>query len=394
MTRRRTVFRAGAILLVAAVALALLAGPGWVESWLQGVVPHEPYQIDADAAQLHDSLVVADWHSDTLLWGRDPGRRSERGHVDLPRLQEGNVAIQMFTAVTKMPRGLNYESNAGDSDNVTALVILHLWPPRTWTSLFARAIHQSERLHRLAERAPERVAVVRTAVDLRRVLALRESRPPGERPVAALLGIEGAHALEGAIENVDRLYDAGFRMVGLQHFFDNRLGGSLHGQSGGGLTEFGRAVVRRLERHRMVVDVAHSSPAVVDDVLAMASRPVVVSHTGLHGACESPRNLSDTRMKRIADAGGIVAVGYWDAAACDISPAGVVRSLRYAVDLLGVDHVALGSDFDGATRTTFDTSELAVLTQTMLQSGFTREEIRKVMGENTVRFLEAQLPPS
>ena len=130
------------------------------------------------------------------------------------------------------------------------------------------------------------------------------------------------------------------------------------------------------------------------DVLAVATRPVVVSHTGLRGTCETPRNLADAQMKRIADAGGIVAVGYWDAAVCDISPEGVVRSLRHAVDLLGVDHVALGSDFDGVTRTAFDTSELAVLTQHMLRSGFTREEIRKVMGENTARFLEAQLPPS
>ena len=111
--------------------------------------------------------------------------------------------------------------------------------------------------------------MVRTAADLRRLLALREGRPPGERPVAALLGIEGAHALDGSIDNIDGLYAAGFRMVGLHHFFDNRLGGSLHGRSGQGLTDFGRAVVERLEEHRMIVDVSHSSPAVVDDVLAL-----------------------------------------------------------------------------------------------------------------------------
>jgi membrane dipeptidase len=394
VVRRRTVFRFLGVLLLVMIAAAVLVGPGWVESAMQGVVPHEPYPIDGDAQKLHDSLVVADWHSDSLLWGRDLRKRGKRGHVDVPRLQEGNVAIQMFTAVTKTPRGQNYESNTPDSDNITPLVILSLWPPRTWTSLYERALYQSERLHRLAELEPERIAVVRTAVDLRRVLALRASRPPGERPVAGLLGIEGAHALDGSVENVDGLYEAGFRMVSLQHFFDNRLGGSLHGKSGQGLTELGRAVVRRLEKHRMIVDVSHSSPAVVDDVLAMASRPVVVSHTGLQGACETPRNLSDARMRRIAEAGGIVAVGYWDAAVCDISPEGVVRSLRYAIDLLGVDHVALGSDYDGATWTSFDTSELAVLTQIMIRSGFTREEIDKVMGENTVRFLEAQLPAS
>ena len=106
---------------------------------------------------------------------------------------------------------------------------------------------------------------------------------------------------------------------------------------------------------------------------------------------ELSRRLQEM-MKRIAEAGGLVAVGCWDAAVCDVSPEGVVRTLRHAVDLLGVDHVALGSDYDGATWTSFDSSELAILTQTMLRSGFTREEIRKVMGQNTVRFLEAQLP--
>jgi microsomal dipeptidase-like Zn-dependent dipeptidase len=393
VARRRTVLRTLGILLLVALVAVVLAAPGWVESALQGVVPHEPYRIDADAQELHDSLVVVDWHSDSLLWRRDLRKRSDRGHVDVPRLQEGNVAVQMFTAVTKMPRGQDYESNTADTDNVTPLVVLQRWPPRTWPSLYARAIHQSEKLHLLAERIPDSIAVVRTASDLKRVLALRERRPAGERPVAALLGIEGAHALEGSLENVDGLYEAGFRMVSLQHFFDNRLGGSLHGQSDEGLSDFGRAVVRRLEKHRMIVDVSHSSPAVVNDVLAMVSRPVVVSHTGLYGACETPRNLSDAQMKRIAEAGGLVAIGYWDAAVCDISPEGVVRTLRYAIDLLGVDHVALGSDFDGATFTSFDTSEIAALTQTMLRSGFTRDEIRQVMGENTVRYLEAQLPP-
>jgi len=143
----------------------------------------------------------------------------------------------------------------------------------------------------------------------------------------------------------------------------------------------------------------------------MATRPVVVSHTGVTAACESPRNIPDALVQRVAAAGGppqnpprgggrgraaaggLIAVGYWDGAVCDITPAGIARALRAAIALAGEDHVALGSDFDGGTWTHFDTSELAVLTQALLDAGFTVREIEKVMGGNTVRFLAAQLPP-
>ena len=97
-------------------------------------------------------------------------------------------------------------------------------------------------------------------------------------------------------------------------------------------------------------------------------------------------------MVKIAKAGGIIGVGYWDGAVCDASPFGIVRAIRYGINLLGVEHIALGSDFDGTVTTTFDTSELAVLTQTMMNEGFAEEEIRAVMGENMRRFLLDQLP--
>jgi len=382
---------AGFVVLAAIAVFALL--PRFVESILQGVTDHEPYEISDEAKRRHDALIVADWHSDSLLWNRDLMSRSSRGHVDVPRLEEGNVAIQVFTTVTKSPTGQNYEENSADNgDVITALVVLGRWPRETWSSLSLRALHQADRLHRMAARAPERLAVVRTATDLERVLAQRESSGAG--PIAGLLGAEGAHALEGELANVDVLHRAGFRMIGLHHFFDNELGGSLHGESKAGLTDFGRAVVRRLGELEIIIDVAHSSPAVVDDVLAISDRPIVVSHTGLYGVCPTARNLSDEQMKRIAAKGGLIAVGYWDGAICDISPAGVAKALAYAVELVGEDHVALGSDFDGATTTTFDTSELAVVTQALIEAGLGDEQIAKVMGGNTVRFLLANLPQS
>ena len=130
----------------------------------------------------------------------------------------------------------------------------------------------------------------------------------------------------------------------------------------------------------------------VSDVLELSSRPVVLSHGGVKGMCDQARNLDDALMKRIADKGGIVGIGYWDGAVCDFTPAGVVRSIRYAIDLMGIDHVALGSDYDGTTQVLFDTAELAILTQTMLDADFTEAEVRKVMGDNMKRFLLAYLP--
>jgi membrane dipeptidase len=382
---RRVLFVALAVLGVAVYFL-----PELIEPQAQGTVPHEAWPVSEAAAALHASLVVGDLHSDTLLWHRELRARGSRGHVDLPRLREGNVALQVFPAVTKTPIGLNYETNSGDAaDLVTLLAVAQRWPPRTWTSLLERALYQAERLQRVEAAAPSELTILLRAEDLDGVL---EARAAGGQLVGALLATEGLHPLEGELANVDRLFDAGYRMMGLQHFFDNELGGSLHGESAGGLTEFGKQVVRRLDALEIVIDVAHSSPAVVDDVLALTTRPIVLSHTGIHSACPTARNIDDARMRAIAERGGLIGIGYWDGAVCDTTPAGVVRSVRRAVELVGAEHVALGSDYDGATTVSFDTSELAALTHEMQLQGMSEPEIRAVMGGNLVRFLRGTLP--
>lgn len=264
-----------------------------------------------------------------------------------------------------------------------------MWPPRTWNSLTERALFQSEKLHRLASDHPDDILVVRTANDLAAATADRQNNP---KLVAAVLAIEGSHALDGNLDNVKTLYDAGYRLIGLHHFFDNALGGSLHGTSKAGLTPFGEEVVRAIEAKGAIIDVAHSSEASVRNVLEMATRPIILSHTGFNGACPSPRNISDELMIEIASKGGLIGVGYWDGAVCDPSPEGIVRNIRYGIDLVGLEHIALGSDYDGTTTTTFDTSEMAILTQTMREQGFTHDEIRAVMGENLLTFLLENLP--
>ena len=377
------------LLIIGVVGVRLLA-PAAIERSLNKVVAHQPWPISEQAKTLHQSLIVGDWHSDSTLWERDLNLLADRGHMDVPRLQAGNVAMQMFTSVTKSPSGQNYDRNeTAAGDTITLLAMIQGWPIRTWNSLTERALYQAERLHAVARENPDAISVVRTQQDLQSLLAKREQ---GAGSIAALLGTEGSHALDGELSHIKRLFDAGFRMMGLHHFFDNKLGGSLHGTSGAGLSEFGRQAVEEMERLHIIVDLAHSSEAVVRDVLAQATRPVVISHTGFNGHCPGPRNISDGLMRKVADQGGLIAVGYWDAAVCDISPKNIVKAMRYGIDLLGLEHIALGSDYDGSTEVQFDTSELAVLTEEMLQAGFSEAEIRAVMGGNMKRFLMNNLP--
>lgn len=378
-----------AVIIVASVVGVLLFAPSYLENTTNVVVEHTPYEISSEAQILHNTLQVADLHSDTLLWARNPIDRSDIGHVDIPRLVDGNVTLQVFAAVTKVPVGLNYDSNTGENDRLTQLVMLQGWPTDTWHDLRTRALYQAERLHNAEKEDPAALKVILSASDLDEVIARRAA---GDNIVGGLLATEGAHPLKGDLENIAVLREAGYRMMGLQHFFDNELGGSLHGISRAGLTDFGKQAVREMERQGIIIDLAHSSPKVVDDTLDIVTRPIVVSHTGVKGACDTARNISDERMKRIAERGGVIGIGYWDAAVCKTTPGGVVASIRYAIDLLGEDHVALGSDYDGGTTVEFDTSELAVLTQEMMKEGFTESEIHKVMGGNTVRVLRSLLP--
>ena len=361
--------------------------PGKVEASLNIVLPHQAYAISDEARRLHESMFVVDFHSDSLLWKRDLTKESSIGHMDVPRLKAGNVALQVFSATTKSPANLNYSSNKSGSDDITLLAVVSMWPPRTWFSLYERAVYQLDKLHAVAQ--DSELVVIKSKQDLENLI---ENRSKGEPVIGGLYLIEGAHPLEGNIGNLDRLFEQGLRIVGLTHFFDNELGGSLHGTSGEGLNDFGRSVIRRANELNLIIDVAHASPAMVEDVLALSFAPVILSHGGLKGACDTDRNLSDALMKRLASKGGLIGIGYWDAAVCDASPEGIVRSIRYAIDLLGVGHVALGSDYDGTVHAPFDTSELSVLTEVMLQSDFSEEEIRKVLGENAKHFLLENLP--
>ena len=378
------------VLLALGLVLARLFVPAMVEKSKNVVKQHAPYKVTLNAKQLHDSLTIMDWHGDSLLWDRDLSERSDYGHMDLPRMQQGNMGVQMFTTVTKAPSGMNLSKNDAEArDNITLLSLVQAWPVATWSSLKARALYQSERLHVLASENPKDLRIIRKQSDLRQGLLDRQKQ---SGLVLGLIGAEGAHALDGQLDALNELYDAGFRMIGLLHFFDNNIGGSLHGLSKSGLSDFGRDVVKRMNELGIIIDLAHSSEQVVRDVLALSTSPLVVSHTGIRGYCDSERNIPDNLMKAITEKGGVIGVGIWKEAICNDSPAGIAQGIKYGIELLGEDHISLGTDFDGAVTTSFDVSELAALTQALIDEGLTDDQITKVMGANGVRFLLENLP--
>ncbi len=389
---RRLLLAAAGLLAVLAVAFFFALAPvvGARMNRVEGRPGSTP--VSDRARRLHQSLRIADLHDDLLLWDRDPLRRSTNGHSDVPRLVEGNVAVQIFSTVTKTPRGHNYQGNSDQTDNITLLAVASRWPPRTWSSTLERALHQAEKLRRAATASRGRLTLVASRAALAEALEARAAQPPGGRRVVGILATEGLHLLGGKLESLETLFAAGFRSAGLAHFFDNEVAGSAHGLSRGGLTPLGGTVLRRMEELRMIVDLAHASPRAVDEVLAAAGRPVMVSHVGVQAVCPGPRNLGDDQLRRLARNGALIGIGFWDGAACDISPRGIARSMRHAIGVAGLARVALGSDWDGATTVAFDAAHLEALTQALLDEGFSDDEIRAVMGENAVRFLLQGLP--
>ncbi len=388
MRRRQRAAAAATGLALGAGGLAGLA-PRLVDRSRNRVLRDGDPIVGDDARALHQRLTVVDLHADTLLWDRDVLAGSARGQVDLPRLRRGNVALQVFSSVTKAPRGMNYDANAADSDLITLLAITQRQPRATWTSLLARSLHHAAKLDRAAAASGGALVRVRTRPDLDRLLAARAG---GADVTGALLSVEGLHNLEGDLANLDRLDAAGVRMAGFAHFFDNDVAGSMHGLAKGGLTGLGREVFDECERRGILIDLAHASHAAVEDLLSRATRPLVSSHGGVQATCAVNRNLTDDEIRGVAASGGVVGIGYWEGAVGALTPAAVIDALEHVMGVGGVATAALGSDFDGAVPMGWDTADLAILTQELLDRGHADGDIAAVMGGNAIRVLRASLP--
>jgi microsomal dipeptidase-like Zn-dependent dipeptidase len=394
---RRWVRAAIALMVVLAVAglgIFFFVAPAMVERAMNAVIEPPPYTVAERAAALHETLRVADLHADSLLWGRDLNRRGTRAQVDVPRLVEGNVAVQVFAVVSKTPRSMNIDQNTGDTDNITLLAIAQRWPVRTWTSLKERALYQAERMHAFAAQSNGRLTMIRTRGDLERFLERRRSEPD---IVAGVLALEGSQVLEGDPANVDVMFEAGYRMMSPTHFFDTEMAGSAHGVSKGGLTPAGREMIARMEKLGMIVDVSHGSAAQIDDVLAMATKPVVVSHTGVRGTCDNGRNLTDDQLRAIRDTDGMVGLNF---ATGFLRPDGrmdvatdidlMLRHLDHMIEVAGETHVGLGSDFDGAAipATIGSAAGLPQLFAALARHGYDRPLLERLAHGNWLSLLE------
>lgn len=371
--------------------LLTMIAPDIVEKQQNPIAVKGPYTVTDSVQVFYDSLsFIGDLHCDALLWDRDLTKLEDFGQVDFPRMQQANIAVEAFTIVTKSPAGQNFEENSADAfDNITLLNFAQGRPLSNWFSLFKRAKYQSEKLQDLADDYGDKFSVIRTRSDLETLISKRASDPSY---TGGFLGVEGAHALQGDLENVDRLFDLGIRMMAPTHFFDNELGGSAHGISGEGLTEFGEQVIDRMNELEMIVDLAHISPQMIDDILARTNRPVIVSHTGVDGVYDSPRNLSDEHIQAIAENGGLIGIAFFPGAVGEGGTPAIVQSMKHVRDLVGIEHIALGSDYDGSVLVPFDITGLPLLVEEMFRQDFTRDEIRAVMGENMKRFLLENLP--
>ena len=364
--------------------------PEIIDKRFNTVIHAAPYNISPQVQKIYDSFdFVADLHSDVLLWRRDILKHNDFGHEDVPRMLQAKLALQAFTIVNKVPKGLNFKKNDGHSDQLFWPQILQRRPVASWFSLSERVISQANDLHQFSQDSKGKLTVIQSKKDLVNYLEKRHRDPT---ITAGFIGIEGAQAFEGKLNNIEKLYTAGVRMVGLTHFFDNEIGGSAHGVDKGGLTNFGRRVVGIMEQKRMLIDLSHASSKLFDEVLDIAKNPVIISHSGVKGTCNNNRNLSDAQLHKVAQNGGIVGIAMFEVAVCGTTPEAIAEAISYTANLIGPQHVALGSDFDGAVHSIIEVRGLPLIVDALLKQGMSEKDIRLIMGDNVRQFLLNNLP--
>ena len=369
-------------------------------------------QVSARAKRLHDRAIVVDTHDDTpqrLLFDKtfNIGMRNKDGHVDIPRMREGGLDALFFS----------------------------IWVPSQITGPPAvkRALDLIDSVREAVRTHPNDLMLANTAADIRRAAA--------EHKIAALMGMEGGHIIDDDLA-VLRVYAAlGVRYLTLTHFLNNNWADSSTDKPAhNGLTAFGKDVVRELNRLGVIVDVSHISDKTFYDVLEVTKAPVMASHSSSRAISNHPRNMTDDMMRALAKNGGVVMINYAAAflseefrvasekksgnivaamsamskkcggnEACTIMenerieheammkgalPKAmwdkIVEHIDHAVKVAGVDHVGLGSDFDGATMPIGmeDVSKLPKITDALLKKSYSEPDIEKILGGNILRVME------
>ena len=329
----------------------------------------------AEARALHAAHPAIDLHADTLMWtrwiGYDLGTRHEAplprgaffGHVDVPRLAEGGIGAQFFGLVS-LP--VAHRGNARVIDE------------------------QIDLLDAAVKKDGGRFRKVRSADE---VESARQ-----DAATAALLGIEGAHALDGDPARIEHFARRGVRYLGLLHFSANEAGFPAFGRGrndGEGLTRWGKELVERCEAAGVIVDLSHINKRGFLDACRMATRPPIVSHTGVMSAHRHWRNIDDEQLRAVADEGGVVGIIFCPRFLGGDGIDHVVRHVRHVIEVAGEDTVALGSDWDGfivPTRDLHDAARLPLLTDALLAAGLRDATVAKVLRSNALRVLRDNPP--
>lgn len=323
--------------------------------------------LDFNSALLHQKSIVIDAHCDTLTVMEEQKRClsvcTEIGQVDLIRLKRGGVNVQFF-AVFVSP---------GGNKNVLVRV-------REVIARFYREIAEN----------PASIVPVLNYRNLACGLA--------QGKIAALLAVEGGEVLAGSLGVLDSLYHLGVRSLTLTWNHRNELGDGIAVEQPGGLTKFGMAVVKKMNRLGMLVDVAHLAAPGFWDVLKTSRQPIIASHANSYTLCPHPRNLKDEQIKALASSGGVMGLTFYPPF---IHPDGpslekLLDHVDYIANLAGVDCIGLGSDFDGISEVITelsDVSRLPVFTRRLLARGYSKEAIKKILGGNLLRVLKTVIQP-
>ncbi|WP_149499939.1 dipeptidase [Roseiconus lacunae] len=331
--------------------------------------------------EIHFSGLLFDGHNDLAWELRENGNSSfdqvdvsklqPQQHTDIPRLRKGGLKAQFWSVY--VPADTTETEDA-----------------------FLQTLHQIEIIDQLVERYPDVFEMASTADD---VMRIAESGK-----IASMMGIEGGHSIEGSLGNLKRLYDRGCRYMTLTHsrtlpWADSATDESRHG----GLTEFGIEVVREMNRLGMLVDLSHVSPEVMRQAMEISTAPVIFSHSSAAAITDHPRNVPDEILKELSKNGGVVMVNFFskyvaptETLAANENANGtihdVVDHIEHVIMVAGIDHVGIGSDFDGVPRLPLQLESVAsypLITQELLNRGYGKEQIHKILGGNILRALRA-----
>lgn len=339
--------------------------------------------LDAEALDWYRTTPIADAHADSLLWNRDLCKRSTDGHVDFERLREAGVRVQIFTIPT---RGWPLVDGMG------AFCAWNGWPRAARRSPHARAVYQIEQLHAACARAGGAVALARTVDELDRNVA--------EGRLSAILGLEGAYPLEGDLSRLQTFFDLGVRTVGPAHLVPGAYSScSFWMYRDQGVGAAGRELLSEMQRLGIALDIAHASPRAINTMLepGVFNGAVFTSHTGMAGATRHWRNLADDDAALVAARQGMIAIILARIFLGGASLDHFARHVKHAVDLVGSDRVALGSDFDGLVRPPegiCDVTDLPKVAVALARAGLSRGAVMDVLGRSQIAFLRRALPRS